>query len=439
MSARPSDRIVVYHGDSCADGFAAAYVAWTQFGDAACYHPVRYSAQPGDGSWPDWRGKDVWVLDYALPVAMVDQVRQQARSFCQLDHHATACATYAHHGHAHTEGCVFDMDHSGAMLAWKHFCGDRPAPEFIRDIDDHDRWRFDRPSSKPFSRGLRTRPMTFEAWAALEDPAVYAQVLRDGTALEAQWDHWLRSLANQAVPVSLLDETVWMVQSNGLFRSDLGDLISRIHGGAPALLWRGQSDGSVACSLRVVRELGHPCKPLAERLGGGGHDYAGGFECADEAALARLLGVSWAPSLGRPPALDPEPDTARALCKQVAAWSRVNAPASPFRVPPSSGPEQEALGHLLRAQRDQVVTAVAQVAQVTAVPSGGTVARVWSDNTLPAAVAAAVLAQGHRAVRLQRWTPQGVESQFVGDPLAIAEAWPDRVPIPVRPARGPRP
>ena len=43
MSRIPEkDKVVLYHGDGCLDGFGAATLAWMRFGDEAEYWPLSY-------------------------------------------------------------------------------------------------------------------------------------------------------------------------------------------------------------------------------------------------------------------------------------------------------------------------------------------------------------------------------------------------------------
>lgn len=53
-------RLIIHHFD--ADGFGAAYAAWTKFGDDAEYLSINY----GDPV-PDVAGREVFILDFSFP------------------------------------------------------------------------------------------------------------------------------------------------------------------------------------------------------------------------------------------------------------------------------------------------------------------------------------------------------------------------------------
>lgn len=435
------DHVVIYHGDGCFDGFGAAFVAWQELGDRAIYHPVFYGAHPGDGSWPDIRGKHVLVVDYALPVSMVEEVRAQAASFTQLDHHDTAYQIYKAHDCC-GNGCLFDLDHSGVMLAWQHFHGHAPAPNFVRNLEDQDLWRFRHETTIPFSRGARTRPMTFESWSTFSDPEVYAQVVRDGRVLEAQWCHWMHEVAAEAVPVDLLGEKGLMVGANGAYRSELGNLLAS-RSGTYGMMWHGRATGEVACSLRSIDV---PCKPLGQRLGGGGHDHASGFRRPSVDNLKELVGADW--DLNAAPVWAGEPSPVRlsederadAAWERVDRWQRAPDALQITRVdgrPVGEWPtlttaqERRAAGRLLEAHRQQIIGSVITDAVIEPIPGDtgqpdvGTRATVFTDSTLLTEVAERLLDQGHLAVQTVRITRDGVERRAHGAAENVLAAWPD--------------
>jgi hypothetical protein len=80
---------VLYHGDSCTDGFAAAFAAWKRLGPAALYVPCSHG--PGKRAL-DVTGKHVVVLDFCFSTADTRRMIADAASFLVLDHHASARA-----------------------------------------------------------------------------------------------------------------------------------------------------------------------------------------------------------------------------------------------------------------------------------------------------------------------------------------------------------
>ena len=62
---------------------------------------------------------------------------------------------------------LFDMERSGAMLAWNFAHPDEPAPALIAAIQDRDLWRFELEHSKSLATLLRTVPDDVLSWVSL--------------------------------------------------------------------------------------------------------------------------------------------------------------------------------------------------------------------------------------------------------------------------------
>lgn len=120
--------LVLYHA-KCPDGFTSAWAAYKKFGDAAEYVAVFHGDEP-----PDVKGKEVYVLDFAYPLATTLRMIEEAKSFVLLDHHKTAKAALEG-----TPGCTFDMDRSGAGMSWDYFHTE-PRPLLVDCVEDRDLW-----------------------------------------------------------------------------------------------------------------------------------------------------------------------------------------------------------------------------------------------------------------------------------------------------------
>lgn len=296
---------ILYHAD-CLDGFGAAYAAWRRYGDAARYLPMHY----GNG-WQagDVAGRDVFILDFSFPRAELERMAEHARSVCQIDHHASARAPWADSLHADEGGSgarfhdpargltlVFDLERSGARLAWEHFHPDRTVPAALAHIEDQDLWRFRLPGTRPFCRALRLRDFAFAAWdpivRASEDPSspAYRALLDEGGAIDRFLAIEVERLAASALvmPVTLRataapgeaaspsDAPVrgLAVNASAVFASELGGRLAE-RAGTFGLVWQLAGDGSVKASLRGCNVVN--VARLAEHYGGGGHPNAAGF------------------------------------------------------------------------------------------------------------------------------------------------------------------
>ncbi len=150
------DTYVLYHA-SCLDGFGAAYAAWKLYGDAATYVPVKYQ-EP----WPEEvisAGNQVIILDFSYDRETLLAQHQLTENLIVLDHHKSAKEAL--------EGlpfAVFDMEKSGAVIAWEYFHPDEETPKLLLHVQDRDLWQFKMPATKAVCESLWAYPRDFERW-----------------------------------------------------------------------------------------------------------------------------------------------------------------------------------------------------------------------------------------------------------------------------------
>ena len=163
--------LILFHA-SCTDGYAAAYAAWECFGDEAEYVPMHYGPEPLKNLL--YKGRDVYILDFSLPMSDTYMLAADAASLTWLDHHKTAFEMWCPDGEReffHQEEnngqcdiyITLDNNNSGARLAWDFFHPDTPPPMVIKHIDDRDRWQFKMRGSREIHLALQSeQPWTFE-------------------------------------------------------------------------------------------------------------------------------------------------------------------------------------------------------------------------------------------------------------------------------------
>lgn len=176
--------LCIYHGGQCLDGFVSAWVV-SQFFPQAEFVGCNYGDAP-----PNVSGMDVVIVDFSWPRATLLEMKKKAKSLVVLDHHQTAQAELQG-----LDFCVFDMEKSGARLAWEWVIEKNPkfhllpdnaplhyVPVLVAMVEDRDLWRFDLPYSREINAALRSYPLTFKAFDDLylrcEDGAPDLQKLR---------------------------------------------------------------------------------------------------------------------------------------------------------------------------------------------------------------------------------------------------------------------
>lgn len=259
--------LVLYH-KSCKDGFAASTVAWMYLGDKAEYQAISYG-EPA----PDVTGKHVAIVDFSFKRAEMLAVIQQAASIIVLDHHKTA--------KEELEGipqATFDMEKSGAVLAWEFFYPDEKVPMALKLIQDRDLWKWEFKITRAFSMGLEMVPFDHETYSKIfqnrdDFDAVYSQGFH---ILEYQ-KFMVDKLAKRAAIGVVNGVRMWVLNCMPDWSSELGEaLYSREDDVGVALIWYfNNKTRHIHCSLRSRR--GIDISPIATHFGGGGHPNAAGF------------------------------------------------------------------------------------------------------------------------------------------------------------------
>lgn len=258
--------LVLFHGD-CMDGFGSAWAAHELFGDGAEYVPAVY----GRGELPDVAGRDVLILDYSYPRAVLLNMTARARSLVLLDHHKTAEADLQG-----LDFALFDMNRSGAGIAWDTIHSPDSRPNLIQYVEDRDLWKFQLPNSKAINAWIGCVEQTFDEWdhlAGLLDGYGYS-VAERGAAILRKIDCYVRDMVKQARVCTFAGHPGVPVVNAPYINTS--ELVGELAKSAPfAVGWFQDGDGKYRYSLRSCGEF--DVSALAKTFGGGGHRQAAGF------------------------------------------------------------------------------------------------------------------------------------------------------------------
>jgi uncharacterized protein len=277
-----SRRVCYYHA-GCPDGFGAAWAVRRAWGETAEYQPRSH-----DDALPlaELRGATVAFVDMAPGNGPLRALARVAGQVLVLDHHLSSRDRWLADpplGEALREdGHVirFDLDHSGAVLAWRHFHPEQPVPDLLAYVEDQDLWRFALPRSREVNAALSAYPRHFDVWDRLAEtdpgklaeegaPILRAQRAEIERAVTGAHPIWIGGLRLEAV--------------NAVFqRAQIGHaLAERAAHGAPAGAVYRVVGRRVDVSLYSIGEL--DVAALAAKYGGGGHRNAAGFSVPLEA------------------------------------------------------------------------------------------------------------------------------------------------------------
>lgn len=268
---------VIYH-DECRDGFGAAYAAFqalghrTQNGNPVHYLPSKYGQKPPD---TDPEGT-VYILDFSYDYdTMVELHRKHQGRLTLLDHHKTAMETLR----AKVPGCYFDMDKSGAIMAWNFFKGFTPPPEILLYVQDRDLWRWELPHSRAINAALQETELDFKTWANLSIENLKAR----GQELLAHMYHDIDRVLETQTETELGPHRVPAVETEDHV-SETAEVMLERHPEAPfvAVFHHSTDDQGLPITKFSLRSRGDfDVSEVAKAQSGGGHAPAAGFIAQD--------------------------------------------------------------------------------------------------------------------------------------------------------------
>lgn len=101
--------LVIYHAN-CADGFGAAFAAWLKLGDEAEYLPMDYNQIKNANDLPSVKGREVYILDFSLPLDIMLYILAESSKLVWLDHHISSQPLLAELQNAQSKTIPPEMD-----------------------------------------------------------------------------------------------------------------------------------------------------------------------------------------------------------------------------------------------------------------------------------------------------------------------------------------
>ena len=116
--------VCIYH-KNCFDGICAAWVVSKKFPEAklipAQYNDKNFETNLLQDCYENANINDNYIIvDFSLPRDLMILIANKAKSIIVLDHHKTA-----EENCKGLDFCNFDMNESGASLAWKYFFNEK--------------------------------------------------------------------------------------------------------------------------------------------------------------------------------------------------------------------------------------------------------------------------------------------------------------------------
>ncbi|MEK7162909.1 MAG: DHHA1 domain-containing protein [Patescibacteria group bacterium] len=264
--------IVLYH-KNCFDGFGGAWAAWKKFGSQAEYIGMKHG-----NTLPSavLKNKIIYFIDFVFPLALMKKIIKKAEKVVIIDHHITAKENVEL-----VDDYLFDINHSGAVLAWKYFHPKKAIPRLLLHIEDLDIWKWKLPATAEIISFLSLYDFDFSVWSRMVEKIgkneERKKIVRDGKIMIKYRDSIVKKIVKEAEEIHFEGRNIFAVNSSDrTLVSYVGNELAKKH--PPfSVSWFSRS-GKLFVSLRSVK--GFDVSKIAKKYGGGGHKAAAGF-CLD--------------------------------------------------------------------------------------------------------------------------------------------------------------
>lgn len=280
---------LIYFHKNCPDGWCAAYIAKKRYPEAQL-RPLDHglTREQVIEIIAESLGKDVLMIDFSLRErAQNDALKNGAKSFRILDHHKSAQANLEGANYA-----VFDMNRSGAGLAWDYLFGKDSdlaerslgwggvvkghfRPWFVDYIEDRDLWRWALPNGREVCAFLDSVPWTVEGFDNLKNIDL-SKVLEFGRGAVSHLDGYVERTVTHSRDGNLLGYKVKVVNAPYSGASEIGNNLAKLPGVDFSVSWFERADDIIQFSLRGTGKV--DLSVIARKFGGGGHFNAAGFQ-----------------------------------------------------------------------------------------------------------------------------------------------------------------
>ena len=268
------------------DGIGAAYAVWDK-DETYTFHPIQYSE-----SLPDLTEySEILMVDFSVPEDILRNLLED-KKVTIIDHHEKAekhlgkfigSELLAKHG----GDIVFDMNHSGAVLAWNYFHKNtyEPVPRLLKYIEDRDLWLWKMEDSMAVSMWLNSEinlsTITCHEFSKIVtriEHNVHA-IIPPGRSMLQYKNSLVDSIVRNArVKDVKIGDNVYRVPvvNSSILQSEVGNVISKGYDFG-IVYFDNLENNMTIYSLRSSQD-GLNVSEIAEYVNdGGGHKHAAGF------------------------------------------------------------------------------------------------------------------------------------------------------------------
>lgn len=258
-----SNIYILRHAE-CTDGEGAEFAAKMKFGNSAIYIPVKYGNPPPEME----HGSEIYIADFSYDRDTLLALADKASKIQVLDHHLSAQRQLEDLPFA-----KFDMNKSGAVLAWEYFHPGVPVPQILLHVQDRDLWNWNLPDTNKILLGLHVVKKGTDNWDQLDidylkEIGVGADLLERKVSSYATNPKKVRIIELYGYKVGVVNESS--------FSSTVGNLIYDNHEVDFAMTYHIDSNLKVKLGFRSSKSKDVDVSQIAAYFGGGGHKSSSG-------------------------------------------------------------------------------------------------------------------------------------------------------------------
>lgn len=273
MPSQNPRTIGVYH-KNCFDGTCAAWILKKRFPGIELY-PMAYGEPL---PWTTERDDRVFMVDFSLKAKELQELALRVEYLTVIDHHKTAEEELRDFNMSNVT-IKFDMEESGASLAWKYFFPNHPVPYLVAYIADRDIWKFALDHSEEINAYIQSFPMDVNEYERLFEQLDSPEGLEVALIGGASINRYKKQLVQQIVKFPMIEEIAGFkaaVVNCPVLMSEVGHELAKVPGVDFGAYYFDRADGLTQWG---ARSIGHfDVSAIAKMFGGGGHKNASGWQ-----------------------------------------------------------------------------------------------------------------------------------------------------------------
>ncbi|MFA6132398.1 MAG: DHHA1 domain-containing protein [Phycisphaerae bacterium] len=282
----PNPRTIIIYHAQCRDGQAAAYIAdlalSLRYGtDYQVTIPFTYDMDPLE--LLKLEADELCLVDFSFKRPAILELAKKFSKILILDHHKTArdelCGWEDQPDNVKV---VFDMNRSGAMIAFDHFDGSKQgAPrELYEYIQDRDLWNWKLVSSKSISAWLSTYGEDLRSFRDACTDFEFRGITgcaRIGDAIIAYQNQVIEKHLKSATLTGWIGYKIVVVNATNLISEVCHAALEKFPQAEFAYAYQDLLKEDLRTVSLRSRKGGTDVSAIAKSMGGGGHPNAAGF------------------------------------------------------------------------------------------------------------------------------------------------------------------